>query len=264
MKLAYYLDRITQLADWFIPADMAANREQREKARIFLYSHLLGPFIGNTVTVSFCLFDKAIDYRVIVIGASITGFWIFPPLLRAFGHYYLLSVLSVQNLIFVILWGCYCYGGLSSPTLTWIAIIPLLAFMYVGHSVPMRIVLIAQFIAQHDRLLGYLRELRAAGGHLGAVGLAGPRPGFDRRGFALRDDDGPILRQCARLAGRTADRGGAASRHRRRPPGGHRRGAAIGHRQKRFHRPDEPRAARSAQRHHRIQRNAARGRGRRR
>ena len=80
------------------------------------------------------------------MATSITGFWIFPPLLRAFGHYYLLSVLSVQNLIFVILWGCYCYGGLSSPTLAWIATIPLLAFMYVGHSVRMRIVLIAQFM----------------------------------------------------------------------------------------------------------------------
>ena len=146
MKLGYYLNLITQLADRFIPADIAANREQREKARIFLYSHLFGPFIGNTVPLACCLFDKTIDYRAIILAASVTGFWIFPPLLRAFGHYYLLSVLSVQNLIFCILWSCYCYGGLSSPTLAWILTIPLLAFMYVGHSTRMRIVLIMQFV----------------------------------------------------------------------------------------------------------------------
>lgn len=138
-------NRITRLADWFIPADIAANRERREQAQIFLYSHIFGPFIGNTVPISLCLFDKGIDYRVVIMSASITGFWLFPPLLRAFGHYYLLSVLSVQNLIFCILWSCYCYGGLNSPTVSWILTIPILAFMYVGHSMRMRIILILQF-----------------------------------------------------------------------------------------------------------------------
>jgi signal transduction histidine kinase len=148
MLLGQLTERVTQVADWFIPADVAANRESREKARIFLYSHIFGPFIGNTVPLSLCLFDKAIDYRVLVLSASITGFWIFPPLLRAFSRYYnLLSVLSVQNLIFCILWSCYFYGGLSSPTVAWILTIPLLAFMYVGHSARMRFVLIAQFTA---------------------------------------------------------------------------------------------------------------------
>jgi signal transduction histidine kinase len=146
MRLGHFSDRVTQLADWFIPADIAANRDQREKARIFLYSHIFGPFIGNTVPLSVCLFDKTIDYRVIVLSASISGFWLFLPLLRAFGQYYLLSILSVQNLIFSILWSCYWYGGLSSPTVAWILTIPLLAFMYVGHSARMRVVLIAQFV----------------------------------------------------------------------------------------------------------------------
>jgi signal transduction histidine kinase len=148
MRLAHLNERVTQVADGFIPANLAANRESREKARIFLYSHLFGPFIGNTVPLSLCLFDKTVDYRVVVLSASITGFWAFPPLLRAFGQYYnLLSVLSVQNLIFCILWSCYYYGGLSSPTVAWILTIPLLAFMYVGHSARMRYVLIAQFAA---------------------------------------------------------------------------------------------------------------------
>lgn len=137
---------VTLIADWFIPADIAANREQREKARIFLYSHIFGPFIGNTVPLSFAIIDHTIDYRVVVLSASITGFWLFPPMLRVFGNYYLLSLLSVQNLIFCILWSCFCYGGLDSPTVSWLLVIPILAFMYVGHSAPMRIALMAQFL----------------------------------------------------------------------------------------------------------------------
>ena len=58
MKLGYYLNLITQLADRFIPPDIAANREQREKARIFLYSHLFGPFIGNTVPLACCCLTR--------------------------------------------------------------------------------------------------------------------------------------------------------------------------------------------------------------
>ncbi len=145
MLLGETTNRITRIADWFIPAAIAASREQREQARIFLYSHLFGPFIGGTVPLALCLLDKQFDYRVAVLSVSILAFWLFPPLLRAFGHYYLLSVLSVQNLIFCILWSCYCYGGLNSPTVSWILTIPILAFMYVGHSVRMRIVLIVQF-----------------------------------------------------------------------------------------------------------------------
>jgi signal transduction histidine kinase len=145
MPLSHYLDQLTRFSDWFIPADIAANREQREKARIFLYSHICGPFIGNTVPLSIWVFDQTLDYRVITLMISITSFWIFPPLLKIFGRYYLLSIVSVQVLIFTILWSCYFYGGLSSPNVSWMLTIPLLSFMYVGSSTQMRAVLIGQF-----------------------------------------------------------------------------------------------------------------------
>ena len=37
---------------------------------------------------------------------------------------------AIQNLLFVILWGCYHYGGISSPILPWLINVPLLAFFY--------------------------------------------------------------------------------------------------------------------------------------
>jgi signal transduction histidine kinase len=55
-------------------------------------------------------------------------------------------MLSVQNLIFCILWSCYFYGGVHSPTLPWVLTIPLLAFFYIGPASPLRFPLLALFV----------------------------------------------------------------------------------------------------------------------
>ena len=143
--MSLMLERLNRFVDWFIPADIAADRERRKQARLFLYSHLFGPFIGNTVPLALYLFDPNPGYRIDVLAASISGFWIFPFILRSFGRYNLLAVLSVQDLIFCILWSCYFYGGVTSPTLPWVLTIPLLAFFYVGPSPTMRAIVLSQF-----------------------------------------------------------------------------------------------------------------------
>jgi len=143
--MSLMLERLNRFVDWFIPADIAADREKRKQARLFLYSHLFGPFIGNTVPLALYLFDPNPGYRIEVLAAAISGFWIFPFILRAFGRYNLLAVLSVQDLIFCILWSCYFYGGVTSPTLPWVLTIPLLAFFYVGPSPTMRTIVLSQF-----------------------------------------------------------------------------------------------------------------------
>jgi signal transduction histidine kinase len=139
------LRKLEHAVDWFIPADMAAGEESAKQARIFLISHLCGPFIGNVVPGAIFIFDPVRDYRVAVLAASITGFWAFPFVLRAFGRYNLLALLSVQNLIFCIFWSCYFYGGVSSPTLPWVLTIPLLAFFYLGQAPRLRLVVLALF-----------------------------------------------------------------------------------------------------------------------
>jgi signal transduction histidine kinase len=139
------LERLNRLVDWFIPAAISVDREKRKQARLFLYSHLFGPFIGNTVPLALYLFDPNPGYQIALLAVSISGFWAFPFVLRAFGRYNLLAIVSVQNLIFCILWSCYFYGGVTSPTLPWVLTIPLLAFFYVGPSPTMRAVVLSQF-----------------------------------------------------------------------------------------------------------------------
>ena len=60
----------------------------------------------------------------------VTAFWPFPLVLRLTGWYVPLSLLSIENLMFCVFWGCYQYGGVSSPILPWLVTVPLLAFFY--------------------------------------------------------------------------------------------------------------------------------------
>ena len=57
-----------------------------------------------------------------------------------------LALVSIENLIFCILWSCYFYGGVTSPTLAWVLVIPLLAFFYLGSSSKLRLIVEAMFV----------------------------------------------------------------------------------------------------------------------
>ena len=137
---------IDRVIDWFIPPELAAERESRQLARMFLISHVCGPFLGNVVPGALLFLDPHPGFAVWVLAASITSFWIFPFLLKFFGRYNFLCFLSVQNLIFCILWSCYFYGGVTSPTLPWVLTIPLLTFCYLGPSPKLRAMALAQFV----------------------------------------------------------------------------------------------------------------------
>lgn len=139
--------RFSSVVDWFIPEQLAADREMSKQTRVFLISHLFGPFIGNSVLLALFLADPTPGYPVAALGASITGFWIFPFLLRSTGRYNLLALASVQNLMFCILGSCYFYGGVTSPILPWVLIIPLLAFFYLGPVPLLRMAAMALFAA---------------------------------------------------------------------------------------------------------------------
>ena len=134
---------IYPVLDWFIPAGVRENAELLQRARMFLISHLFGPFLGHTITVYLYIIDPAPNYALWVLAASISLFLCFPFLLKWTGWYNTLAVLSVQNLIFAILWGCYHYGGLSSPFLPWLLTVPLLAFFYLGSAAKQRLLVLS-------------------------------------------------------------------------------------------------------------------------
>ena len=126
--------RLTAVTDWFIPADLLADREMRTRARMFLISHMFGPILGNVIPAYLLWLDPKSAGTLAVLAGSITSFWIYPYALRHTGRYAPLCFVSIQNLLFAILWGCFFYGGLSSPFLPWLVTVPLLAFFYLGAS----------------------------------------------------------------------------------------------------------------------------------
>ena len=146
-KLAKLLASLERLVNYFIPAEFAGDRDARNRAHVFLVSHILGPFIGNVVPIALFVLDPTPGYQVAVLAISITAFWVFPFVLRAGAPYNPLALVSIQNLIFCILWSCYFYGGVTSPTLPWVLVIPLLAFFYLGSSKSLRLMVMAMFAA---------------------------------------------------------------------------------------------------------------------
>lgn len=132
-----FLAKLDRLLDWFIPDDLQRNRDRRQRARMFLLSHIFGPFLGNCLPV-FLYFSGFHDYRLLVLAGPITLFWVFPFLLKWWGNYTTLALLSLQNLNMLILCGCFVYGGMNSPFLPWAVTIPLLGFFYLSPAGPMK------------------------------------------------------------------------------------------------------------------------------
>jgi signal transduction histidine kinase len=120
---------VNAFVDWFIPPRLRSS-DYLVNIRMFLFSHLFGPFLGHTISLSMLYINGGADVSWWIFFFAVTAFWPFPLVLRLTGWYVPLSLLSIENLMFCIFWGCYQYGGVSSPILPWLVTVPLLAFFY--------------------------------------------------------------------------------------------------------------------------------------
>src|SRR6202046_5042564 len=73
--LAKMIAALDRFVNYFIPAEIAADRDARNRAHVFLVSHILGPFIGNVVPIALYVLDPSPGYEVVVLAISITSFW---------------------------------------------------------------------------------------------------------------------------------------------------------------------------------------------
>lgn len=125
-----HVERLNAAVDWFIPAELKQSPGALQAVRMFLFSHLIGPILGHTITLSMLFLRGEADAAWWVLFLAITAFWPFAFVLRLTGWYVPLALLSIQNLMFCIFWGCYQYGGMSSPIMPWLVTVPLLGFFY--------------------------------------------------------------------------------------------------------------------------------------
>ncbi|MDE2082128.1 MAG: HAMP domain-containing histidine kinase [Burkholderiales bacterium] len=129
-RLNHYVERLNATVDWFVPEKLKQTPGMLQAVRMFLFSHLFGPILGHTITLSMLFLRGGADAAWWVLFIAITAFWPFAFVLRLTGWYVPLSLLSIQNLMFCIFWGCYQYGGISSPIMPWLVTVPLLGFFY--------------------------------------------------------------------------------------------------------------------------------------
>jgi hypothetical protein len=118
--------------DWFIPPQARTDEATLGRARIFAFTHLVGPAMGHAISVYlyFASHQQGVPFWVIV--TCISAFWTLPFALKLSGKLQTLALLSVINLTFVTLYGSYYYGGVSSPFLPWLLTALLLGFFYLG------------------------------------------------------------------------------------------------------------------------------------
>ena len=141
------IDAFDKFINIFIPNHINPGSDDHRRRRMFLISHFCGPFLGLPIVLFLFNIDPSPSPHVPILGLSISMFCLFPFVVRLMPQYYeVLALLSVQNLIFAILWGAHHYGGASSPFLIWFAVVPLLAFFYLGSSNKTRMIVFGQIL----------------------------------------------------------------------------------------------------------------------
>ncbi len=141
--------------DYFIPMQIQVQPETHRRARMFMLSHVCGPFLGSVIPL-YLYFVNGIpaDFRFWTFLISVTAFWAYPFALRLTRAYRLLAFISIANLNFCILWACFSYGGIYSPFLPWVLVIPVLSFLYLPATGVTRAVVLLQITASFSIFAG--------------------------------------------------------------------------------------------------------------
>ncbi|HEY8572959.1 sensor histidine kinase [Phenylobacterium sp.] len=123
---------ILKLIDWFVPEAAKRERSELGLARNFVFTHLFGPLMAQSICIFLYLTDPKPDAVVWVMIGVIWSFWALPFVLKLTKNLPLVALVSVQALAFASLFGSFHYGGVSSPLLPWLLVALLLGFFYLG------------------------------------------------------------------------------------------------------------------------------------
>ena len=132
-RAATCADRVVHPRSGAKPTARRANQ-----ARMFLISHSMGPILGNAVPLAVLLFNSTLRLDAMVLSSPSPRSGCSRSCSSAACATRCWSSPRWSNLNFCILWSCYFYGGVSSPTLPWLLIIPILSLFYIGGDTPLQ------------------------------------------------------------------------------------------------------------------------------
>ena len=130
----------------FLPRNLGAHPEREQQLRLFLLSHLLGPFIG-LVLGGFLFFAGGLDAVTVTITAGVMAFWLYVPAVRSAERFTPLAFLSLQHLTRLVLFASYHYGGFASPFFLWLLVVPLFGFFYLSDAPTLRAGVVLSLLA---------------------------------------------------------------------------------------------------------------------
>jgi signal transduction histidine kinase len=120
------------IIDWFIPPSTKAERSELSLARNFVFTHLSGPLLSQSIALFLYLSDPHPGFACWTVIICIWLFWTLPFVYRLTTNLPLSALISVELLAFTSLFGAYYYGGVSSPFLPWLIVALLLGFFYLS------------------------------------------------------------------------------------------------------------------------------------
>jgi PAS domain S-box-containing protein len=133
--------RLYRLFDWFVPAALRSDQDPHRRARMFVIAHLLGTPLGLPIAAYLYWLDPGPESAASKIAVMICAFWLYPPLLRLTHQFTPLALLSGQHLSAIVLFTAYHYGGVGSPFLAWMLVVPVAGFYYLERYLSLRMLL---------------------------------------------------------------------------------------------------------------------------
>src|SRR5216683_3110379 len=125
-------NRLIGIIDWFIPSVAKVERSEHSLARNFVFTHLFGPALSQSISLFLYLSDPHPGFACWTVIICIWLFWTLPLVYKLTANLQLSALISVELLAFTSLFGAYYYGGVSSPFLPWLIISLLLGFFYLS------------------------------------------------------------------------------------------------------------------------------------
>jgi len=122
-----------KLIDWFVPDNHRRERSGLGLVRVFIFTHLAGPLLAQSISLFLYLTDPKPGFAVWTMIVGVWGFWTLPFILKFTKNLQLVALISVEMLAFASLFGSFHYGGVSSPLLPWLLIALLLGFFYLSN-----------------------------------------------------------------------------------------------------------------------------------
>ncbi len=125
-------DRLIHAVDWFIPVGLRRSTATHWRARIFVISHVLGPFSGVAILGYLHQVLAVLNGAFWFICFLCASFWTLPLAVRLTGDLFRPALYSFCALTSISVFGSFFFGGVSSPFLPWFLTAQMLGFFYLG------------------------------------------------------------------------------------------------------------------------------------